>query len=106
MKSRDFDLFLSLVNQSGASSLELLLNHYSSKRPTNQEIPLAIMISKKILNGKGAVRVHGGGFAGTIQAFVPDDLVDAYVEEMERIFGDGACYKLGIRSAGGVEIRA
>ncbi len=104
LKNRDFDLFLSLVNQSGASSLELLQNLYSSKRPTNQEIPLAIMLSKKILDGKGAVRVHGGGFAGTIQAFVPDALVDAYVEEMERIFGNGACYKLGIRSVGGVEI--
>ena len=62
------------------------------------------MTSRKLLEDRGAVRVHGGGFAGTIQAFVPLDLADAYTTEMNRIFGDGSCQKLRIRPVGGVEI--
>ena len=104
LKNGDFDTFLQLVNTSGDSSSALLQNLYSTKDPTKQELPLAIMVSKRILGGKGAVRVHGGGFAGTIQAFVPNDLVDRYAAEMEKIFGVGACLKLTIRPVGGIEI--
>jgi galactokinase len=97
--------FLSLVQQSGDSSEALLQNLYSTSAPTEQAIPLGVMVSKRILAGKGAVRVHGGGFAGTIQAFVPISLAEEYVAEMERVFGKGACYVFRIRPVGGVEVK-
>lgn len=100
----DFDRFLEIVRESGDSSANLLQNLYSVSKPANQEIPLAIMASKRILKGRGAVRVHGGGFAGTIQAFVPLDAADEYIAEMDRIFGVGSCLKLRIRPVGGIEI--
>ena len=65
---------------------------------------MGVAVSKRILNGKGAVRVHGGGFAGTIQAFVPLTFAEAYVTEMERVFGEGACYVFRIRPVGGVVV--
>ena len=105
LKNGDFECFLKLVNESGDSSALLLQNLYSTKQPTSQALPLAIMVSKRILGGKGAVRVHGGGFAGTIQAFVPNELVETYSKEMEKIFGRDTCLKLTIRSVGGVEIK-
>lgn len=96
--------FLELVRQSGESSAHYLQNLYSCSRPTEQAIPIGIMLSKRILGNNGAVRVHGGGFAGTIQAFVPVEKVNEYVQEIDRIFGDGSCYILKIRSVGGIEI--
>lgn len=96
--------FLALVRQSSESSANLLQNLYSCSQPTQQEIPLGIMLSRKLLGEKGAVRVHGGGFAGTIQAFVPEEKVNEYSQEMNRIFGDGSCYILRIRPVGGMEI--
>ncbi len=104
LKSGNLGEFLRLVNESGDSSAQLLQNLYSTSQPTQQEIPLAIMMSKRLLAGTGAVRVHGGGFAGTIQAFVPLELADAYISEMNRIFGGNACQKMRIRPVGGVEI--
>jgi len=101
----DIDTFLNLVSESGYSSQNLLQNIYSTSKPTKQEVSLALELSKKVLNGRGAVRVHGGGFAGTIQAFVPLDLLDKYREAMDSLFGDGACMKLRIRPRGGYEIR-
>lgn len=100
----DVGKFLSLVQESGDSSEALLQNLYSTSAPTEQAIPLGVMVSKHILAGKGAVRVHGGGFAGTIQAFVPLELAEEYVKEMERVFGEGACYVFRIRPVGGVEV--
>ena len=100
----DFGRFLALVNESGDSSMDLLQNLYSVRKPTDQEIPLAIMAGKRILGDRGAIRVHGGGFAGTIQAFVPDDLADAYQAEMDRIFGENSCYIMTVRPVGGIEI--
>ncbi len=99
----DTERFFELVNESGTSSAELLQNLYSCGRPQDQQIPLAIMLSKRFLNGAGAVRVHGGGFAGTIQAFVPNYLASDYAKEMERIFGCGSCYVLSVRPVGGFE---
>ena len=104
LKENNIEKFLSLVNESGNSSCELLQNLYSTKNPLNQSIPLAIAISKKVLEGKGAVRVHGGGFAGTIQAFVPLELVPEYKKTMEEIFGEGSCLELKIRPVGGIKI--
>lgn len=104
LQKGDLQEFLRLVNESGDSSAQMLQNLYSLSQPTKQEIVLAIMVSKKILDGKGAVRVHGGGFAGTIQAFVPKELADTYINEMDRIFGKNSCLKLRIRSIGGTQI--
>jgi galactokinase len=100
----DTERFFELVNESGSSSAELLQNLYSCSEPHAQQIPLAIMLSKRFLNGAGAVRVHGGGFAGTIQAFVPNYLTNDYAKEMERIFGGGSCYVLSVRPVGGYEL--
>ena len=104
LRAGNVEKFLSLVQESGDSSEALLQNLYSTSAPTEQAIPLGIMIGKRILAGKGAVRVHGGGFAGTIQAFVPLDLAEEYVKEMESVFGEGACYVFRIRPVGGVEV--
>jgi len=97
--------FFELVRASGDSSYKLLQNIYSVHNPKVQEISLAIMLSERFLNGSGAVRVHGGGFAGTIQAFVPNYLAEDYAAEMNRIFGEESCQVLNIRSAGGFEIK-
>ena len=105
LESGDMAQFLTLVQESGASSAELLQNLYSASKPTAQEIPLAIAVSKRLLAGAGAVRVHGGGFAGTIQAFVPLAQVAMYTKAMEQLFGEGSCYVLRIRPVGGVEMK-
>lgn len=104
LRDGDVEKFLSLVQESGDSSEALLQNLYSASAPTEQAIPLGVMVSKRILAGKGAVRVHGGGFAGTIQAFVPIAQAEEYVKEMERVFGKGACYAFRIRPVGGTEV--
>lgn len=102
----DTEWFFELVNESGASSAELLQNLYLCTEPEKQQIPLAIMLSKRFLKGNGAVRVHGGGFAGTIQAFVPGYLTADYAAEMERVFGAGSCYVLNVRPVGGYELKS
>ena len=104
LSENNFSEFLNLVNESGSSSENYLQNLYSCRKATEQAIPIAIMTGKRILNGKGAIRVHGGGFAGTVQAFVPAELVNDYRIEMNRIFGDNSCYILTIRPVGGIEI--
>ena len=105
LKNNDIDLFLKLVNESGLSSGNLLQNLYSTGTPTQQAIPLALALSKSILGNQGAVRVHGGGFAGTIQAFIPTGMVKEYKNNMERVFGEGSCYEIKIRPVGGIEIK-
>lgn len=104
LSEENMNCFLELVRQSGESSATLLQNLYSCSNPTEQAISIGIMLSKSILGRNGAVRVHGGGFAGTIQAFVPAEKVNEYSQEMNRIFGDGSCYILRIRPVGGIEI--
>ena len=104
VRRQDIKRFLELVRESGESSANYLQNLYSCKKPAAQEIPLAIMMSKRFLDGNGAVRVHGGGFAGTVQAFVPTELSDGYAAEMNRIYGEGSCHILRIRPVGGTEI--
>jgi len=104
LQNNDMEKFLELIHNSGESSANLLQNLYSASNPQKQEISIGIMISKKILGKRGAVRVHGGGFAGTIQAFVPVDLVNEYKSEMNRIFGENSCYILTVRPVGGIEI--
>lgn len=104
LEQGDTDKFFALVRSSADSSANLLQNLYSCKKPSEQGIPLAIMMSKKILGDGAAVRVHGGGFAGTIQAFVPIDKSEEYSRSMNELFGEGSCYILRIRPVGGIEI--
>ena len=79
-------------------------NCYSTRSPAQQGIPLALAVSDALIAGRGAWRVHGGGFAGTIQAFVPQALVAQYVQTMNSIFGPAACYPISIRASGSVQI--
>ena len=96
--------YLSLVNKSGDSSWELLQNVYSPRNPREQGVSLALAVTRRILRGAGACRVHGGGFAGTIQAYVPLDMLDHYRTQIEGIFGPGAVTVLQIRQIGTEEI--
>jgi len=97
--------FLDLVVESGRSSWTLNQNCFSSAHPESQPIPLALALSERHLAGRGAWRVHGGGFAGTIQAFVPDDALPAYLAEMRALFGPGSCLELAIRASGALAVR-
>ena len=100
----DIERFFTLYRQSADSSANLLQNLYATKKPLEQGIPLAIAVSKSVLGNDASVRVHGGGFAGTIQAFVPLDQTEVYREKMDALFGAGSCYVLRIRPVGGVKI--
>lgn len=104
LKKGNFDEFKSYILESGDSSYKYNQNVYSNKKPLEQPVSLALALSESILKGKGAWRVHGGGFAGTIQAFVPNEILEDYKNAMESIFGEGSCYVLIIRPVGGVEV--
>lgn len=103
LKSSDFETFKKYIIESGRSSYMYNQNVYTCKKPTEQAVSLALAMSESILSGCGAWRVHGGGFAGTIQAFVPYENLDEYKEKMEKVFGEGSCYVLSIRPVGGIE---
>ena len=104
LKNGDFEAFKALTIASGYSSYMYNQNVFSSSNPLAQPVSLALAISEVVLKGKGAWRVHGGGFAGTIQAFVPDEILVEYKNSMEAIFGEGSCYILAIRPFGGTEV--
>ena len=104
LKNGDFEAFKALTIASGYSSYMYNQNVFSSSNPLAQPVSLALAISEVVLKGKGAWRVHGGGFAGTIQAFVPDELLCEYKNSMEAVFGEGSCYILAIRPFGGTEV--
>ncbi len=104
LSNKDFETFKKLVIESGLSSYMYNQNVYACKDPKHQLLSLALAVSEEILKGKGAWRVHGGGFAGTIQAFVPDELLEEYKKTMNALFGDDACYVLSIRPFGGVKL--
>jgi len=104
LEARRFVDFLELVIASGRSSWMLCQNCYQPSDLRRQEVALALALSADLLNGRGAWRVHGGGFAGTIQAFVPQDLVDPYVAAMQALFGSGACHRLLVRPVGACEL--
>jgi galactokinase len=97
--------FLRLVAESGASSWMLLQNCYPPGASREQGVPLALAVSRELLGGEGACRVHGGGFAGTIQAFVPSARLPRYLERMAELFGPQACHTLSIRQAGACRLR-
>jgi len=105
LESGDMKAFLQLVIDSGRSSLAYLQNVYSPENPQQQGLTLALALSEKILEGTGAWRVHGGGFAGTILAFVPDELNAEYERCMCAVFGNDSCHFLNIRNEGGREDR-
>lgn len=104
LKNGSFDDFLKLVKESGRSSYMYLQNVYASSAPDEQGLSTALYIAEQVLDGEGAFRVHGGGFAGTIQAFVPESKLEAFRSEMEKVFGEGSCYVLSIRPVGGTEV--
>jgi galactokinase len=106
LEADNIEEFLRLINESGNSSLAYLQNIFAACSVKEQGLSVALYLAKKLLKGKGACRVHGGGFAGTIQAFVPSDRAEGYADEMNRIFGEGSCYILRIRPVGGIEITA
>ena len=81
-----------------------LQNVYTCQNPAEQGLSLALAMSERLLQDRGAWRVHGGGFAGTIQAFVPQDLLEEYRTAMEAVFGEGSCHLLSVRPVGGVEV--
>ena len=101
----DFAAFVRLVEASGHSSFELCQNVYCAASPQYQGLSAALALSQSILAGSGgAWRMQGGGFAGTIQAFVPDALVERYCAAMESIFGPGCCYLLCLREQGAMQV--
>jgi len=102
LETGSYGRFLDLVRESGRSSWMLLQNCYPARAPREQGVPLALALSESLLGDDGAWRVHGGGFAGTILAFVPDAKLDAYLSGMRAVFGPGSCHALSIRSAGAV----
>lgn len=104
VREDDFDAFLRLIIEGGHSSFEFNQNAYSIKAPQEQGVPLALALSQKVLNGRGAWRLQGGGFAGTIQAFVPVNLLDAYKAAIDGCFGEGSCHVLNIRNYGAVPV--
>ncbi len=101
-----FDTFLRLVKESGFSSWMYLQNVIPSGYKEHQDMAVALALCEKYLQGKGAYRVHGGGFAGTVQAFVPCEMLDGFVAGIDGALGDGACHVLSIRPQGGVRITA
>ena len=104
LEEGDFDRFLSLIKQSGYSSWMYLQNVIPAGYKQHQDVAVALGLCEHYLKGRGAYRVHGGGFAGTVQAFVPMDMLDAFVAGIDSALGEGACHVLSIRPQGGVEM--
>ena len=99
-----FDDFKKLIEASGNSSYKFLQNVFASCDALNQPVSLGLALSEKVLAGHGVCRVHGGGFAGTIQAFVENDFVEVYRKAMDGLFGDGSCHVLKVRAKGGCRV--
>ena len=100
----DFAAFLTLMKESGDSSYMYLQNVVPTGATKNQEVALTLALCRKLLGGRGGYRVHGGGFAGTVQAFVPMDMLEVFKTGIDAVLGDGACHILSIRPQGGVEV--
>ena len=106
LEQGNFDKFLALVKESGFSSFMYLQNVIPAGRTRNQEMAIALGLCEHYLRDRGAYRVHGGGFAGTVQAFVPFDLLESFRAGIDAVLGEGACHALSIRPQGGVEMSA
>lgn len=105
LKNNDFERFKLLVRESGRSSYMYLQNVFASGMPKNQAVSLTLALCDEILGEKGAYRVHGGGFAGTVQAFVPFDILYEFKKRIEDVLGDNMCHILSIRPVGGYELK-
>ena len=104
LEEGDFDTFLKLTKESGFSSWMYLQNVVPAGYVNQQAMAVALGLCEHYLQGRGAYRVHGGGFAGTVQAFVPYDILDSFVAGIDAALGEGACHVLSIRPQGGVEM--
>ena len=105
LRGGDFDAFLALVRESGRSSWLYLQNVVVAGSTREQSAAVALALCERILGARGAFRIHGGGFGGTVQAFVPTDLLDAFRSGIEAVFGPGSCHVMQIRPVGFTEIR-
>ena len=105
LRAGDFDRFLELVKQSGYSSYMYLQNVIPAGYTAHQDVAVSLALCEHYLQGRGAYRVHGGGFAGTVQAFVPFDLLEDFRAGIDAVLGQGACHVLSIRPQGGVEMQ-
>ncbi len=105
LERKDFASYLRQVNASGESSFKYLQNIYSPKAAGEQGIALAYMMTETFLNGEGAFRVQGGGFAGTLEAYIPCDRTLSYAKHMEKLFGENCCTTLAIRNLPTMRIR-
>lgn len=104
LENNDFESFLKMVVESGYSSFMYNQNIFDIVHKDEQVVSLALALSEMVLKGSGAWRVHGGGFGGTIQAFVPQEKLDEYVKTLEHVYGKGSCHKLFIRNKGAVKL--
>lgn len=104
LRDGDFDTFLRLVSESGRSSWMYLQNITPAGATEHQDVAVALALCDTLLQGRGAYRVHGGGFAGTVQAFVPMDMLDGFKSGIERVLGEGKCHVLSIRPQGGIRV--
>lgn len=104
LENNDFQAFLKMVIESGYSSYMYNQNIYNVVHKDEQVVSLALALSEMVLKGYGAWRVHGGGFGGTIQAFVPQEKLDEYVKILEHVYGRGTCHKLFIRAKGAIKL--
>jgi len=106
LEKGDFEEFLKLVKESGYSSYMYLQNVIPAGYKEHQDVAVALVVCEHLLEGKGAYRVHGGGFAGTVQAFVPFEILEKFRAGIDGVLGEGACHVLDIRPQGGVEMEA
>ena len=104
VKAGDIERFKKLIIDGGHSSFEYNQNAYSIKHPREQGVAVGVALSQHVLEGAGAWRLQGGGFAGTIQAFVPADRLERYIATMESAFGKGSCYVLSVRNYGAIRV--
>ena len=104
LRAGDLPRYLRLVGESGISSWTQLQNVSPTGSTVHQEVALALSLARRLLGGQGACRVHGGGFAGTLQAYVPAKQLDAFVSGIEAVFGPGSCHIMSIRPRGGIQL--
>ena len=104
LRAGDFDMYLKLMKESGYSSFMYLQNVVPAGYKEKQDMAIALALCEQYLGGRGGYRVHGGGFAGTVQAFVPFDILETFRTGIDAVLGEGACHVLSIRPQGGVEI--
>ena len=104
LQTGDFETYLSLMKESGHSSYMYLQNVIPAGSLERQDMAVALAMCDKLLKGRGGYRVHGGGFAGTVQAFVPTDMLTDFQTGIEEVLGNGACHVLSIRQPGGIEL--